>query len=145
MANLDKGEVSVEIGGTSYTLKQSINAAIEVEALFSKLEGRKVRWGEVVDEVNQGSAAAKRAVFWAMLRTHHPDITIERAGELSDALDAQAAFGTQVATGEALQAGAPDRADVEVVTGGRPQKAQGGARRRDGTGVRSTPPPATPA
>jgi hypothetical protein len=150
MANADKGEVAVTIGGTSYTLKQSINAAIEVETLFSKLEGRKVRWAEVIEEVNQGSAAAKRAVFWAMLRTHHPDVTLDRAGELSDQLDAEQALATREAVGDAVRAGAPDPQDLAVVTKaaptGRPQKAQAGrARSVDGTGVPSTSVRAMPA
>lgn len=137
MANPERGEVSLDIGGTLYTLKSSINAAIEVEALFSQAEGRKVYWNEVLDAVNAGSMAHKRAVFWAMLRTHQPAITLAQAGDLSDILDQQT---LTTALADTVIAGSPDARDVaEVTPKGRPQRAQAKVTGpKDGTGVASS-------
>ncbi len=134
MANQYRGEVSIEINGTTYTMAPSINATIEVELMFSKVEGRKVYWREILEQLNAGSMEHKRAVFWATLRKHHPSVTLEQAGDLSDALDAQ--LGANAALLEAVQTSAPDPADVEELNAHRPRKAQP-RKKESGTGESS--------
>lgn len=135
MANQHRGEMSVEVGGISYTLASSINATIEVEAMFSKAEGKKVTWKDILEQFNAGSMEHKRAVFWSTLRKHHPTITLEQAGDLSDALDAQ--LGGNAAVVEAVQTSAPDPADLQELSIERPRKAQS-RKRTNGTGASST-------
>lgn len=140
MANPHRGEVSVDVGGISYTLASSINATIEVEAMFSKAEGRKVTWKEILERFNDGSMEHKRAIFWSTLRKYHPAVTLEQAGDLSDALDLQ--FAGNKALEEAVQASAPDQADVQELQIDRPRKAQP-RKRTNGTGANSTSRPAS--
>lgn len=135
MANPERGEVSIDIGGTSYTLAPSINAIIKVEAMFSKAEGRKVTWSDVLKHLNAGSMEHKRAVFWATLLKYHPDVTIEQAGDLSDVLDRQ--LGSNAALVDAVTTGAPDPADVKELGAGRPPRAQRKSK-TNGIGANST-------
>lgn len=139
MANPERGEMAVTIGGVSYTLKSTIGSKIAVEAMFSKAEGRKVRWAEIVSELNKGSAEHTRAVIWSTFQAHHPEITLERAGELSDLLEAEQVYEAMAQT---VIAGEPDPQDVTALaapSNGRPPTAQGIARtRKGGTGAVSS-------
>lgn len=79
MANPIKGEVSFESEGRQFKLVYNYNALCELEDLL----------GVGVNQINDLLADTKkmklstvRAVFWAGLREHHPEIDIRRAGEM---------------------------------------------------------------
>ena len=110
MANANKSEVELTIGETTYTLKFGRHAMASVESLFG---GRS--FGDIASEQ---SFSVLRAMFWASLQKHHPDIDLLAAGDLMDALDDDGELGTIL--GNAIA--------VAVVKNARPQKpGQGGA------------------
>ncbi len=78
VANPHKGEVSLEIGGTSYTLKFSTNALCVAE----KVSGQKI--SALMDDLGEGSLNAVRALFTAAMAKHMPNMTVEQAGDLLD-------------------------------------------------------------
>lgn len=121
MANQHKGEISVELEGQNYTLALTLNAMVEVEALFS------LSFDEVMTKAATGSATHLRAIIWAMLRRHHSSITIDQAGELVTGSN----LGRLTRMiGQAVKASGPDPADVPKnpdPTSAPPRKAGTGA------------------
>ena len=79
MANANRGEVEFTAGGKTYTLRYTTNALCELEdALDCGLP-------EIVERVRDPKSvrlSTVRALVWAGLREHHPDITLLQAGTL---------------------------------------------------------------
>jgi len=77
MANPHRGEVSLKAGDTTYTLSLSANAICELE----DHTGRDI--GDIASSLN-GNVAMKlvRALVWAALQDHHPDMDIKGAGRV---------------------------------------------------------------
>lgn len=132
-ANPEKGEFGIEIGGRPYVLAMDFNGFIDLQGLFTK--------GDVVpsvdslmDRAQKGDLAVMRGVFWATLRRHHPEITVQQAGDLINEAGGLAKVNALI-DGAALAA-APDKRDVAALGGAdtRPPKA------RRGTGGRSISP-----
>jgi len=85
MANRFMGEATVQANGSTYTLRCDFNAMCSFEdqtgedalEVFGKFETGKV------------SVKHMRAMMWAFMIKHHPESTLEEAGELlSDNVDA---------------------------------------------------------
>jgi hypothetical protein len=74
MANVIKGEVAFEVEGRAYKLVLDFNALCEVEDVLGK------------GEMDLARPKAIRAIFWASLLRHHPDVTVQEAGDLIGAL-----------------------------------------------------------
>lgn len=128
--NPHRGEVALVNGATTYTLRFSVNAIIEMEDEL----------GEGVNAIAEQISDAKRvrmktirALLWAGLRDHHPEVTQAQAGEiLSDIGMAEA----MEPIGRAFALAFPDQQEdgPARANGARPRKA----------GVGSTSSPATP-
>lgn len=108
MANKYRGEHAVEIDGRAYTLCFSTNALCELEAI----------WGSPMQDIAKAlsreqlpSQIQLRALLWAALRDHHPDISLKDTGVLMDALGSAQ---THMATLSAFIAAMPKRADGEA-------------------------------
>jgi hypothetical protein len=134
MANIQKGEIPLTMGGVSYTLTLNLGAMIAAETALSTPD-HPVSWGDIQKCVERGHLRHIRALFWAMLRKHHPNISLDAAGELIEQFGGEvsgAMFATQAAA-------APDPVDAKAVesAGPRPRKA----RAVNGTGANSTAPP----
>jgi hypothetical protein len=130
MANREKGEAAVEIGGVSYTLSINTNALCEIETLFS-LGGKDVSFQDVLKRAAAGQIVAARGVLWGMLRQQHPDITLKKAGELLDQLGQE----------ELASHATPDPTDVATLkedAPARPPKARGNGRSAAGIGRASS-------
>lgn len=123
------------VDGVEYTLVLNTDVMATLEDHFSTPQ-KDVTWDEIWGRVLRGSVKTVRALIWAMLRPHHPTLTIADAGVLIDN-----AGGFAGLTDILQQAGAsstPDPADVkELGVPARPRAAQG-ARARLGTGGGST-------
>ena len=79
MANPHRGEVSFDLDGQTYTLSFSANALCELEDLLN------LGVNEITVRLSQSDKVrikTVRAVFWAALTDHHPDITVKDAGVL---------------------------------------------------------------
>ena len=83
MANIYKGEVSLEIDGATYTLHAGINAIADAESVFSTVDHR-VTFQTIVKEAEAGSVTHIRALLWAMLRRHHKNLSLSDVGDLID-------------------------------------------------------------
>jgi hypothetical protein len=76
-----KGEVSVEADGKRYTLVYSVNAICKMEDEL----------GDAVKSIGSLAVGGKkfstvRTVFWCGLLDNHPDLTIQDAGRIIDAI-----------------------------------------------------------
>lgn len=76
MANPARGEVALRAAETDYTIKFSTNAICEVEDRLDK--------GLNTIIANMERVTTVRALLWAGLRAHHPDMTLAGAGEIID-------------------------------------------------------------
>lgn len=83
-----------------YTLKFSTNAICELEERLDK--------GLNTIIANMERVATVRALLWAGLRAHHPDVTIATAGEL---IDLAGVAPVTEAIGKALTAAFPKVSD----------------------------------
>lgn len=75
MANPAKGEVDFVVGERTLILKLGHNARAEISGLMGK------RFGDVVAEMDDESF---RAVIWAGLRQHQPNLTLIDVGDILD-------------------------------------------------------------
>lgn len=76
MANPHKGEVALDVEGTSYTLKLSYNALCDAEQAFGK------KATDILAEASQGSWTAMRVLFFVALKGVHPEVTLAQAGDM---------------------------------------------------------------
>ena len=105
MANPLKGEIEFEAEGKTYTFRLSVNACCELEGNlgrgFLDISNEMNSWSTPVDDkgdpvgemseqvterVGRIRLGVLRAVVWAGLRQHQPEITIPQAGEIITAL-----------------------------------------------------------
>jgi hypothetical protein len=134
MANREKGEVSLDIGGASYTLCLDINAMCRLEDMFST-PAREVTFQDILMRVQRNSITHIRAVLWAAFLKHHPEFTLD---EVADVVRLSGGLDPFVQKIEALGIGAtPDQKDIKTsgVNGTNPHKAQRARRGADGTGT----------
>ena len=132
MANREKGESTVEIGGRTYTLVIGMEEICALEEMVSR-GGRDFTIVEILGLVQRGSLRFVRALLWASLQRHHPKVTLADATtmvqQMGGLMQAMGKLGDLFASMQ------PDPKDVPAEDKGkRPQKA-----RAHGTGGRSTP------
>lgn len=83
MANLERGEVTLEVEGRRYTLVLPLNAICELETTVARDGAGPLPFPLFLMRLNQGrSFSDTRAFLYAALRTHHPKVTLESAGNL---------------------------------------------------------------
>jgi hypothetical protein len=128
-ANPEKGEFGIVIEGVSYVLVTTFNGLIDLQNYFAK-DGAIPTIESILLRAQRGELEAVRAVFWSTMRRHHPQITMEQAGELIQAAGGAGAIDAMLAT--AGEASGPDPRDVQSLGGAtNPPRA----RRRRGTGA----------
>jgi hypothetical protein len=103
MSNPHKGEVALEAGDKTYTLRYSIDAICSMEAALGK--GFPAIAAEMSD-INKMSVTVVRQVLHSGLQESHPDLTLKDAGELI--LSAGGALKVMAKVTEALGAAFPD-------------------------------------
>lgn len=133
MANQDKGEVSIEIEGKSYTLSMDLDAMAALEEMFSK-PNELATFDAICALADRGSMTHLRALIWCVLHSHHPELDIKDVGKLVQKAGGVAKFTLKLA--QLAEATAPDARDLKALGMSEkdtPQKAQA----RRGTGARS--------
>lgn len=119
MTNVHKGEVAIDVDGTTYTFRYSVDALCRLQGVVKKTLGQiMTSLGSDID------IEVIRAVIWVGLREHHKDITLEQAGEMIPNIDMEK-------LGEAISAALPKKS-----TDDRPQRPG----QTNGTGPASTSP-----
>jgi hypothetical protein len=131
LANADKGETAVTIDGTPYVLASTFNSLIALQQLFKDVDGTLPSVDSILQRAQRGDLSAVRGVFWSTLLRHHPQMTVEQAGELIDAAGGPRALNALV---DAVhQTSAADGRDVEAVQQrARPRKTAAPRRRSRG-------------
>ena len=81
MANPERSEVAVTIGGAEYTLRFSTNAIVALEASTHE---RAIPFMKRFADQDVGMADV-RVIVWAGLLDHQPETTLEGAGAVIDA------------------------------------------------------------
>ena len=78
MANSIKGLVSFDFEGRTYTLAFDFNSMVEYEDATGE------NAMNALQAFDRGELSAKqaRALFWAMLTEHHPEVDIRQAGKM---------------------------------------------------------------
>lgn len=137
MANREKGEVSLSVGGKPYTLVLTTNAMVQLEDLFSTAD-KELTFQQVLEKVSAGSVRHIRGFVWAALQEHHPAMTVKDAGEFITEAGGLIAFSAQL---QALtESTTPDQQDLDDLgVSPNPPKARA-MRKSRGTGGRSTSP-----
>jgi hypothetical protein len=79
MANPHKGEVEFSADGLRFTLRFNVGSLVKLEQVAGR--GFPSMAAEMA-EPEKISMTLVRQFFWAALQHHHPDIDIERAGDL---------------------------------------------------------------
>jgi hypothetical protein len=120
MANPERGEVGITVGGKAYTLRPTFDSLCELEDLVGK------PLHELMEGIQQGRLSGVRAVTWCFLQDEHAaeiktlkDASrwIERAGGVDAVLSAvQRALGLNVPE-EAEAKTETDPPEAQVGTG----------------------------
>lgn len=128
MANPHKGEVAFDADGKTYTLRFSSNAICELEERLDKSFTKIGAELQAAVETDPASIrfGTLRAIFWAGLQDHHPDIDLAAAGDVMIA--AGGAVQAMALIGGAFVAAFPAR------EGGAGNPPKGAGKRKAGTG-----------
>ena len=116
MANAERGEVSFEASGKTWTMKIDTNAMCEIEGLTSK---GIAEIGQILGNEKTATITLMRAVFCGALQAHHEGTSLRDAGRLIDEVGADKA-GKLI--GQAFELAFPAAKAGEA----RPQKATAG-------------------
>lgn len=138
MANSQKGEFALTMGGTAYTLKIGTAALVRLQERFGTPEHVPTIM-ELQREVVRGRALYIQAFMWAGLQRYHPEVTFDEVGDLIDDTEEADLRPLLEALGVTL---VPDPADVQALGLDTPHPPQAqtrprGKARRNGGG-RST-------
>jgi hypothetical protein len=144
MANAEKGEVSIQIGDTTYTLALTLDAMVTLEEMLSTPD-RAVFFTEIAVLSERGSIKHTRALIWALFQAHHPNVTLADVSGLVQKAGGIVEFGKTLEA--VIQRSKPDPRDVaDLGVKPNPPRAQAGAgKRSNGTGASSTSAPGAPA
>ncbi len=118
MANQERGEVSFEADGKTWTMKIGTGAMCEIEAETGKSISEV---GQALENPKTASLTLMRAVFWGSLQHRHDQLTIRECNELIDDVGVQR-VGELI--GQAFQLAFPKKPAVpKKDPGSRPRKA----------------------
>ena len=82
MANPFRGESTFEVDGRAHRVRFSWNSA----AIYEEAAGKPLSDALLDIAREKLSARSLRAMIWAGLQEHHPDVTLSDAGRLIDAM-----------------------------------------------------------
>lgn len=122
MANPVRGEARLNVEGRAYVLAFTINAMCEAEYILGKPTDQ-----ILAALVNSAPLNVVRALLWAGLRKHHPEVDLAGAGDLIEALGG--AGPALEVIGEAMNAAFPQAAETEGAARPRKGAAAGTGRR----------------
>lgn len=134
MANRENGEVSIQVGDKTYTMALTLDAMVALEDMFSTPQ-KVVTFQDVAEAADRGSVKHLRAMLWAVLQLHHPELTIKEISPL-----VQAAGGIRKMQSKFIELGKASTADpldldaLGIATGKNPPPAQATKKATNGTG-----------
>ena len=129
MANQERGERTITVGGRDYIVKLTTGAMAELEDACGTPD-KPMTFPQILERVMRGSVKYLRLYVWASLIDKQPELTVADAGRLIDAAGGVAGFESLL--NQVTAANRPDPEDL------RPQTAQATTTAIRGTGARST-------
>lgn len=139
MANREKGEVSIDVGGRPYRLALTLDAMVALEEMFSK-PNAPMTFQQVVDRSDAGSMTHTRGLLWASLQVNDPPPDLKEVSHLVQQAGGLGAF--TIALIKLAKAIAPDPKDLAALgikaNKANPPAAQAGRKTAAGTGGGST-------
>lgn len=119
MANAARGHVALKAGGRELTLACSTNAICELE------DASGVTAAEFFSRVGVENPSVKdlRTLFWALLRQHHPEVSISEAGAL---IDEAGLAEVAAALFEAVEGAFPSKAGPQTPRGAKAKRRSRG-------------------
>lgn len=135
MANRELGELSMDIGGDTYTMSLTIDAMVALEELFSTPD-KPMFFGEIAALAERGSMKHIRGMIWAVFQEHHPDLRLKDIGKLVAKGGGLLRFNQQLAA--LAEVSKPDPKDLSSLGVRNPPAAQAERKASRGTGARST-------
>lgn len=103
MANKHRGEVSLQVGSETYTLRLSINELCNIEQAFG---GKPIQ--EILGELENGDnvkLTTLRTIVHAAFKSSHPEMTVEETGNIMGEYGAAETVKKLI---EAMTAGMPE-------------------------------------
>lgn len=88
MANPHRGEVELKAGDKTYILRLTFNGICDLEQV---LDMTSAEIDALVRNPAQVRSAHWRAILWACLRDKHPEVDLEGAGDIIDAVGPEVA------------------------------------------------------
>lgn len=139
MANPERGEVSITVGETTYTMVINFRAKLIAQHKARSI-GLDLTWDQAVAAIQKGDAQCFQLFIWASLQKHHSSIDFDEIPEWIDAAGGEE--GLERALRAVHESMTPDRRDVKALGGAtkRPHKA-----RANGTGANSNSQPSVSA
>lgn len=113
MANPHRGQVALNAGGRDYNVSYSINALCELEDVLGQPVAK---IAASMNDPENVRMSAVRALVWAGLQDHHPEVTLREAGQIASEASIPVCME---AIGKAFQAAFPEQEEGAS----RPQKA----------------------
>lgn len=121
MSNRQTGEVSIEVEGQTFRLVLDMNALCELEAQLST-PTQPVTFNQALMKASIGSAFHIRAVLWAAMREHHPEMTVKDVGKWISKVGIDRLGSELTVLAESTMPDAADTKDLALKK--RPKKAQ---------------------
>jgi len=126
VANPQRGEVALEVGGRTFTLALDLNAMCELEDLLSTPD-KPVSFQDVARGLMATRMIYIRAFFWACLRRHHKDVTLQGVSDLMSEAGGLQPFLEKV--NSLMEMTRPDKGDEAALAEGGKARPTKGARR----------------
>lgn len=114
VANAEKGESSLVIGGVTYVLAQDYKALMTLQNMLAR-DGKKPKVSEMLQRMEDEDLEVYCGFFWVMLQRHHPEITFDGAADLITLAGGREALDKAMLN--AHVASAPDPVDVRALGG----------------------------
>jgi hypothetical protein len=114
MANPERGEVDLEVGGTRYRLALGMGGLRAIQRAVST-PGHRVTMAQVVDGAAAGDIEYLCVLVWGALQRHHPELTQAAVDQLLDDLGGLLALPVVLGKiTEMMTATTPDAKDAGV-------------------------------
>lgn len=85
MTNNAKRDVVIDVNGKTYVLRINLNTLCLLETALST-PTHEMTFREAIELIDRKSVTATRGLLWASLQAHHPNVTLEDAGNLMQEL-----------------------------------------------------------
>lgn len=121
MSQHKRGESTLEIEGKRYTFVLDMTAMALLEEMFSTPE-QDMSIQQFMQRVQKtGQVRYMRALVWAMLQHHHPEITLQQAGQL---FTLETMVNLNALVNGVMTEASPDPSDARELGLNRPQRAR---------------------